>query len=389
LNEGEFFFDKGQLVDARMGKLTGFQAINAVSFLRDVNFKFDPSAAAPAHSSITANERLLLKDFFGIGTIRTLENGQQPHDAEALFWPDDHVPPQQVVPLAEVQELEHKAPEAQAKTDSTPRIVNNESLWADPAATPPAPITKDNEPLHKSEERQVAQPPLPAPPISNVSDRGRETTVVAGSARREPRPIVSRRNYRPAVAVLVLLIGAALAVALAYRLSQGNNSPSVASTVQTSAPVQTPAPIQASSPAGVAPVTKEEVAQSDHRNPAAPDLSGHWTVINTIQKTSFQSFKNMEVGFNVAINQNGNEFTGRGEKISENGRSLAGASRTPIVVKGSIEGNRVEASFSEQGEARKSSGRFLWRIDKGGGLTGRFVSTAARASGKSAAKKQS
>jgi hypothetical protein len=58
-------------------------------------------------------------------------------------------------------------------------------------------------------------------------------------------------------------------------------------------------------------------------------------------------------------------------------------------VKGSIDGNTVEANFSEQGEVRKSSGHFVWRIDKRGGLNGRFVSTAARAPGKSAAKKQS
>jgi hypothetical protein len=96
----------------------------------------------------------------------------------------------------------------------------------------------------------------------------------------------------------------------------------------------------------------------------------------------------MQVGFNLAINQNGRAFTGKGEKVSENGRSLPGSSRTPILVKGSIDGDKVQATFSEVGTARKSNGRFVWRVDKtGGGLTGTFVSTAARASGKSAATK--
>jgi hypothetical protein len=98
----------------------------------------------------------------------------------------------------------------------------------------------------------------------------------------------------------------------------------------------------------------------------------------------------MKVGFNVSINQNGNDFTGKGEKISENGQSLPADSRTPIVVKGTIDGDKVEATFTESGALRKTNGRFVWRIDKAsGGLTGTFVSTAARTSGKSAAKKGS
>src|ERR1044071_6679980 len=68
LTEGALFFDRGQLVDARLGKLTGFQAINALASVPDAIFNFDPSIAPPAQSSITGSERLLLKDFFGIDT---------------------------------------------------------------------------------------------------------------------------------------------------------------------------------------------------------------------------------------------------------------------------------------------------------------------------------
>jgi hypothetical protein len=96
----------------------------------------------------------------------------------------------------------------------------------------------------------------------------------------------------------------------------------------------------------------------------------------------------MQIGFQVSINQNGNGFTGTGQKVSENGRSLPADSRTPINVKGSIDGDRVEATFSEEGAARRTNGRFVWRIDKAGGLTGTFSSSAARASGKSTAKKE-
>ena len=120
-----------------------------------------------------------------------------------------------------------------------------------------------------------------------------------------------------------------------------------------------------------------------------PDLNGNWNVINTVEQTSYDPYKNMRVGFNVSINQNGKDFTGTGQKISENGRSLPSTSRTPIVVRGTIAGDTIVATFSETGALRKTNGRFVWRIDRtSGALTGTFSSGAARTSGKSAARKE-
>jgi hypothetical protein len=120
-----------------------------------------------------------------------------------------------------------------------------------------------------------------------------------------------------------------------------------------------------------------------------PDLSGNWSVVNTVEQTSYQAYKNMQVGFNVSINQTGKDFIGTGQKISENGRSLPADSRTPIVVRGTIDGDKVEATFSESGAARKTNGRFVWKIDRTKrGLNGTFVSNAARSRGKSAATKE-
>jgi hypothetical protein len=94
----------------------------------------------------------------------------------------------------------------------------------------------------------------------------------------------------------------------------------------------------------------------------------------------------MKIGFDLSINQTGSTFTGSGRKVSENGRTLPANSRTPIQLKGSIKGDRIEATFFEEGTARNSNGKFVWRLDKSGrGLTGNFATTAARSSGKSAA----
>jgi hypothetical protein len=117
------------------------------------------------------------------------------------------------------------------------------------------------------------------------------------------------------------------------------------------------------------------------------DLTGEWHIINTVQKTRFKPYDKMQVGFRLRINQQGKQFTAKGEKFSENGQTLPAASRTPIQLTGSIEGNKVVATFIEDGRMRRTNGRFVWRVQNDG-LAGTFVSTAANSSGKSAVTKQ-
>jgi len=283
--DGALFFDNGQLVDARLANLSGFQAINALVSVREGSYSFDPTIPPPTRRSISTNERLLLKDFFGI---------------------------------------------------------------------------------------EAAPPTTPA--LATIEDDDDEVTLVRPRpAVAEPRPFLAdapvarSRAFRPALLFIILLalIGVT-AVALVYRLRRPPES--TTSVVQTSSPAAEPGQPSTS---------------------AVPDLTGNWTVVNTIEQTSYQAYKNMKIGFNVSINQSGKDFTGTGEKISENGQTLPATSRTPIVVKGTVDGDKVEATFSESGAARKTNGRFVWRIDKSsGGLTGTFVSNAARSRGKSAAKKE-
>ncbi|HJY27850.1 MAG TPA: DUF4388 domain-containing protein [Pyrinomonadaceae bacterium] len=308
MTEGALFFDSGQLVDARLGKLSGFQAINALATLRDASYNFDPGIAPPAQSSITANQRLLLKDFFGIETAAR----EPSHDLD-MIWQEDDSPPAKVVPLTDV------------KDDDESTLVKRKPVVTEPAA----PL------LHE-------------------------------------RP--ARSSFRPALLLIILAaLIAAVAVAFALRSRQSDSTASVAPPV-----IETPSPV-----ADVPEEAKPEATST------AANLSGDWKVVNTVEQSSYAAYKNMEIGFNVSIDQAGNDFTGKGEKISENGRSLPAAGRTPITVKGTIDGDKVEATFWEKGAVRKTNGRFVWRIDKGsGGLKGTFVSTAARTSGKSAATKK-
>jgi hypothetical protein len=290
---GAFFFKNGQLVDARVGDLTGFRAVNAVASMRDVRFTFDPSIYPPAVSSITPNERVVLKQFFGIETI------------DASTYEDEVTIETQRLPLPVIPE--------------------------------PVPDTR---------------------PSRSLLYRGGLVLAM----------------------LFILIAVAAVALRNKYRERERAMAPAVATTQPV---VDEPTVSQPT-------VSQPRVAQPAVAQPVvARDLTGKWNVVNSVQKTSYRSFQNMNIGFELTINQSGKSFTGAGRKVSENGHSLPATSRTPIEVKGSIDGDRVEATFFEQGTLRKTNGRFVWRIDQAsGGLNGTFVTTAAGSSGKSAARRE-
>ena len=308
--QGELSFAEGKLVDARFGHLTGFPAVNAVVAIRDARFSFDPSFAPLASSSITASERVVLKQFFGIETAAATEY---------------------LEPVA--------------------------ADWSEEAA-----------------------------PVAAVPEAVDEVTIVRSNIvpAEVPRPLPhpSRFSYQRAIAFAAVVI--ALIAAGAFLMYRFNRPAAPALVASMESPSTTTSTVAVPAPAPVKENPKPVIAAR-----AARDLSGKWNVVNTIETTSYSTYKNMKIGFHLSIDQTGSTFTGNGKKVSENGRSLPSGSRTPIKVKGSINGDWIEATFFEEGTARNSNGKFVWRIDKAGrGLNGNFATTAARSSGKSAATRE-
>ena len=319
--EGVLFFSDGKLVDARIGHLTGFQAINAVAAMHDAHYQFDPTAAIPGPSSITSSERLVLKQFFGIETVD----------------PNFH---------------------------STPPMVDD------------------------FEEATVVKSHVVSAPTETVAPYRSRSAV----------------PYLIAFAVTVLVVGLA-AAAVFLRSSFRQRTAAVATSSAPSEPSESsprsvPTEPTAQSTAQPAhstvdqqPVTtapdSRTIAAPNSTTTAAPDLTGNWNVVNTIHTSANRGFQNLQVGFAVSINQNGRTFTAKGQKVSENGRTLPASSRTPIQLKGFIDGDRVEATFSEQGTLRKTNGRIVWKLDRAGrALSGTFASTAAQSSGRSTARRE-
>lgn len=131
----------------------------------------------------------------------------------------------------------------------------------------------------------------------------------------------------------------------------------------------------------------DDVEEEDEEEETADfDLSGWWEMTNRIQSTNFEQYKGLRLGYRLNLEQEGNRITGRGQKWTEDGRTLTSSARTPITVTGTIDGRKVTLKFTEQGTKRTTSGGFEWTLSADRtALRGSFWSTAAGTSGSSTA----
>lgn len=132
---------------------------------------------------------------------------------------------------------------------------------------------------------------------------------------------------------------------------------------------------------------KEEKAKEEESDSDA-DLSGWWEMTNRIESTNYAQYKGLRLGYRIKLEQEGNRITGRGQKWTEDGRTLPASARTPIRVTGTIDGRKVTLEFTEQGAKRATSGGFTWTLSADRtSLRGSFWSTAADTSGSSRASR--
>jgi hypothetical protein len=103
---GTLLFNEGKLVDARLGSLGGFPAVNAAVALRDVQVSFDHVTPASHLSSITPSERVVLKRFFGIEAAEMEEpTGTTEPEIDWNPAPEPVVPLNQAPTIFSVQRL--------------------------------------------------------------------------------------------------------------------------------------------------------------------------------------------------------------------------------------------------------------------------------------------
>ena len=345
-NEGAVLLRGGKLVAARIGHLTGFQAINAVASMRDARFQFDPTFPVPLVSSITPSERLVLKQFFGIDAADSREQtAAEPLEETTIIKSgvSSEVISYSAGPMisdpAETVAV-HRAP-------FRARYLAVAALGVLLIAIVASAV------LLREKFRERSAPVAVAERTESTTDPAPAQSPVSVATKTEPVPAPEQPRVADEPRV--------------------NENPRADEKPHVDEPKETPR------------IAKPKETQRG----STPDLSGDWKVVNTVANSSYRSFQNLRIGFALSINQTGSTFTAKGQKVSENGRSLPANSRTPIEMKGVINGDRIEATFYEQGSKRKTNGRFVWKIDRTrGALTGTFDSSAARTSGKSTATRE-
>jgi hypothetical protein len=127
------------------------------------------------------------------------------------------------------------------------------------------------------------------------------------------------------------------------------------------------------------------------QNPGT-NVNGTWTVQTVTETTSLSRYQGMKLKYEVQFVQNGNIFSGTGEKIEEQDpgnapHTLEGKGRTPIELSGTVTRSAIDAEFKEKGIERESSGWFHWNLKNGSG-EGTFSSTAANSKGSTSLSRQ-
>ena len=373
---GTLLFHAGKLVDARLGSLSGFQAVNAAVALRDVEFSFDHVEPASHVSTISPSERVVLKRFFGIEAAEV----EEPKDTlePEMGWNET---PEKVVPLTESETIP-------VALFAKPRLavavffalvlglaVGTVVMRATFKSRQQAPTVASA--VEAKASVVEPEPNAPAEPQAEVKQIAGESSAAAVSE----QPGTASQKSRTA---------ADDPVASSEKTSTRSETP-VANAERSNTPAKndsSSADVTAAPPKTGEAETRAGRDAKVESNVDVRNLNGEWRVINTVEKTGYRRFDNLEVGFRLTINQNGKDFTAKGEKFFENGQTLPVHRRTPIQVTGTIDGDRVVATFIEDGRMRRTNGRFVWKLQNGGdGLAGTFVSTAANTSGRSAVTK--
>ena len=121
------------------------------------------------------------------------------------------------------------------------------------------------------------------------------------------------------------------------------------------------------------------------------DLTGHWTLKATTQKTSLKAFENMELFYYVQIIQSSDNIVLRAEKIKEKTivggiKEYYGKNRTYVKCEGRkkynyFSKNKLVLNCEEVGKIRKSTIILDLKINTENKIIGSFISSVANSSG--------
>lgn len=205
------------------------------------------------------------------------------------------------------------------------------------------------------------------------------------------------RLYRAAARTAVAAAVVALAAAGAY-LYPAKPVPLTERIAHTRpAPPEFPARVEAQT---VIPPSTQPVSSAPEGNPEPPParidpvksraddvlaepslLSGDWMMNTRVESSRLERYEGLRLGYRVTLRQHGNRINGTGWKISEDEQAIGATARTPITFEGTLNDDRLELTFTEQGRRRVTVGKLVLARHSENAMQGRFSSTAAQSSG--------
>lgn len=115
------------------------------------------------------------------------------------------------------------------------------------------------------------------------------------------------------------------------------------------------------------------------------DLSGEWRMINTVEYSEYDRYKDIIIVWEVYLNQDGTRVVGHATKIQEGNELLSGSRKQVLKIEGNIKGDKVNLTYRE---GNNNTGQFEYSICSDLNIAkGRFESSAANSEGSSIAYK--
>jgi hypothetical protein len=131
----------------------------------------------------------------------------------------------------------------------------------------------------------------------------------------------------------------------------------------------------------VARVVREVTVPAERSESTTPenrgsDLNGGWTLTSRMQARD-ETRTQVTVGYRVRLQQRGVNVSGTGYRAMENGRIIPLRQRTPIVVEGKLDGQRLELLFTERSATGTNGGTVVMRVADESSMRGTLWSDAA------------
>jgi len=117
-----------------------------------------------------------------------------------------------------------------------------------------------------------------------------------------------------------------------------------------------------------------------------PNLDGEWKLTTEVTQSNYSAYIGKKIEWKMFLSENQNIIKGTAEKIKIDGQELESKNKTCLQLEGSLKGENIVLSISENGKLRTTTGIIQAKVVSDI-IEGQFSQTAANSMGKVLAEK--